>query len=115
MVQQSEAMSARYTGAAYDPTTPVGATPWPEAPAQRPSSIDAEAILADWLDEQASEYLAPAPEQVDPLRSAAQASEYETIELEPEIEWKWVEAAASAWLTKRDASSNGATDSPGPA
>lgn len=98
MMQQSEAISARRAGVAHE----VEVTPWPEAPEPRTQSLDAEAILADWLDEQASEYVAPAPEQIDPLRYAARMTQGETIELEPELEWKWVEAAASAWLSNRD-------------
>lgn len=113
MMQQSEAISARRTGVAYDAAAPVDVTPWPEAPAPRAQSIDAEAILADWLDEQASEYVAPAPESVDPLRSAARVSQGETIELEPELEWKWVEAAASAWLSKRETRPSEHADSNG--
>jgi hypothetical protein len=107
MMHQSETMSARRAVATHDQTIPVEITPWPEAPAQRAHPLDAEAILADWLDEQASEYVPPAPEQVDPLRSAARVSQQEPIELEPELEWKWVEAAASAWMSKRDVSPNG--------
>lgn len=114
MVQQSEAMSARPVRTAYDPSNPGDVAPWPDAPA-RPQSIDAEAILADWLDEQASEYVAPAPEQVDPLRAAARANDPEPIELEPDVEWKWVEAAASAWITKRDSPSRSTSDSNGSA
>ena len=113
MVQQSEKISARRAGVAVDPTAPVEITPWPEAPEPRAQSLDAEAILADWLDEQASEYVDPAPEQVDPLRSAARVTQNEPIELEPELEWKWVEAAASAWLSKRDVSPNGHADANG--
>lgn len=114
MMQQSESISARRT-AAYDPSEPVEITPWPQAPAARANAIDAEAILADWLDEQASEYVAPTPERIDPLRSAARVTETDTIELEPELEWKWVEAAASAWLSKRDVEPNGAPSSNGQA
>lgn len=111
MVQQSTEISTRRTGVAYAPTIPVDNTPWPEAPTPRAQSIDAEAILADWLDEQASEYVAPAPEGVDPLRSAARMSGDDPIELDSEVEWKWVEAAASAWLSKRDVSPNGTNES----
>jgi hypothetical protein len=118
MVQQSEEISNRRGQAAADPMTMESAevTPWPEAPAQR-SSIDAEAILADWLDEQASEYV-PAPAEVDPLKSAARAYATEPVTgsvdpLDPELEWKWVEAAASAWLSKRDIVPNGHADSNG--
>jgi len=113
LIQQSEEISARRSGIAYGPAAPVEITPWPEAPVPRAQSIDAEAILADWLDEQASEYVAPAPERGDPLRSAARVTQDETIELEPELEWKWVEAAASAWLSKRDVPQNGHVDSNG--
>ena len=95
------------------PTAPIDATPWPEAPTPRAQSLDAEAILADWLDEQASEYVTPAPGGIDPLRSAARISENDAIELEPEVEWKWVEAAASAWMSKRDVAPNGSTESNG--
>jgi hypothetical protein len=113
MMHQSEEITVRRANVTHDPAAPVEITPWPEAPAPRAQSIDAEAILADWLDEQASEYVAPAPEQVDPLRSAARVSQAETIELEPELEWKWVEAAASAWLSKRDVPPNGHVGSNG--
>lgn len=113
MMQQSEAMSGRRSRVSLDPDAPGDVTPWPEAPAPRAQSIDAEAILADWLDEQASEYVAPAPERVDPLRSAARVSEEETIELEPELEWKWVEAAASAWISNRDLAPGKHADSNG--
>lgn len=113
LVRESETISARRTSAPRDPAPPVEITPWPEAPTPRPQSIDAEAILADWLDEQVSEYVAPAPERVDPLRSAARVTEPETIELEPELEWKWVEAAASAWISNRDVSSDKHADSNG--
>jgi len=113
MVQQSETVSVRRTSSAYDSSTTVQMTPWPDAPSARATSIDAEAILADWLDEQASEYVAPAPAQVDPLGSAAHVTESETIELEPELEWKWVEAAASAWISKRDVEPNGNANSNG--
>lgn len=111
MMQQSTEISARRAGVTYEPSASVDGTPWPEAPTPRAQSIDAEAILADWLDEQASEYVAPAPEGIDPLRSAARVSQGDTIDLEPEVEWKWVEAAASAWLSKRDVSPNGTTES----
>jgi hypothetical protein len=115
MVQQSEDISSRRADPSGDPMTGGRSefTPWPDAPAQR-SSIDAEAILADWLDEQASEYV-PAPrEEVDPLRSAARArsTDVTETELDSELEWKWVEAAASAWLSKRDLS-NGHDESNG--
>lgn len=106
LMQQSEALSARGANAVPDPTVPVEITPWPEAPAPRAQSLDAEAILADWLDEQASEYVAPTPQRVDPLRSAARVTQEDATELEPELEWKWVEAAASAWISKRDVSSD---------
>jgi hypothetical protein len=101
MVQQSEEITRR-TSSAYDPSAAVEMTPWPDAPAPRAQSIDAEAILADWLDEQASEYVAPAQESIDPLRSAARVTESDPIDLEPDVEWKWVEAAASAWISNRD-------------
>jgi hypothetical protein len=113
MMQQSESISARRSDVPSDQTAHVEITPWPDAPESRAQSLDAEAILDDWLDEQASEYVAPAPERVDPLRSAARVSQEDTIELEPELEWKWVEAAASAWLSKRDVSPNGHADSNG--
>lgn len=117
MMQQPEEISSRRARAA-DPMT-MGATevtPWPDAPAAR-ASIDAEAILADWLDEQASEYV-PAPAEVDPLKSAAgvrtpDATAEPGTTLDPELEWKWVEAAASAWLSKREISPNGHADSNG--
>lgn len=108
MVQQSEAVSVRQ--ASVDPAGASGPVVWPEAPTPR-QSIDAEAILADWLDEQASEYVTPPVDGVDPLRSAAQA--LPESDIDPELEWKWVEAAASAWIANRDvppagnASSNG--------
>ncbi len=113
MMQQSELISSRRSGVPSDPTAQVEITPWPEAPEPRAHSLDAEAILADWLDEQASEYTAPPPERIDPLRSAARVSQENTIELEQEVEWKWVEAAASAWISKRDLSPNGHADSNG--
>lgn len=114
MVEQSETISnRRAAAAAIDPAAPAGVTPWPDAPAQRAASIDAEAILADWLDEQASEFVAPTSDKVDPLRSAAGATATEDTPLDPELEWKWVEAAASAWLSKRDVSPNGHADSNG--
>lgn len=118
MMQQSEEISERRNRAASDPlamdTTEI--TPWPEAPAPR-TSIDAEAILADWLDEQASEY-APPPAEVDPLKSAARVGTTDlpagtADALDSELEWKWVEAAASAWLSKRDVSPNGHANSNG--
>ena len=111
--RQATDISARRAGDTYVPTAPIDATPWPEAPTPRAQSLDAEAILADWLDEQASEYVAPAPGGIDPLRSAARMSENDAIELEPEVEWKWVEAAASAWMSKRDVAPNGNTESNG--
>lgn len=107
MMQQSEVITSQRN------RNTTGVTPWPEAPAPRAASIDAEAILADWLDEQASEYVAPQPEPLDPLRSAAEATNSGTSELDPDLEWKWVEAAASAWLSKRDLSSNGHADANG--
>jgi hypothetical protein len=113
MVQQSEAMSSRSARMAADPVAAADFTPWPGAPAPRPASIDAEAILADWLDEQASEYVAPAPQRVDPLRAAAEAAQPSDVELDPDLEWKWVEAAASAWLSKHDDSPNGRAHSNG--
>jgi hypothetical protein len=120
MMQQSEEISVRRSRPSVDPmsTAPTEFTPWPEAPTPR-SSIDAEAILADWLDEQASEFVA-GPTEVDPLKSAARVRQAESTAepptgppLDPELEWKWVEAAASAWLSKRDLSSNGHADSNG--
>jgi hypothetical protein len=114
MMEQSEEISARRARVAVNSAAQVDITPWPDAPAPHAQSLDAEAILADWLDEQASEYVAPTPEQVDPLRSAARLTRQdETIELEPELEWKWVEAAASSWLSKRDVSPNGHADANG--
>jgi hypothetical protein len=119
MVQQSEDISTRRTRTEDDPMTKGASefTPWPDAPAVR-TSIDAEAILADWLDEQASEYVPTPAERVDPLRAAARARTTEPSgeaesELDPELEWKWVEAAASAWLSKRDVSPNGHADTNG--
>jgi hypothetical protein len=85
-------------------------TPWPEAPEERPHPVDAEAILADWLDEQASEIVAASGPRVDPLRSAAGVQQQPTedeVEIDSELEWKWVEAAASAWLSKRGSEQNG--------
>jgi hypothetical protein len=118
MIQQSEEISNRGAPIFTDPMTMQSAkgTPWPEAPAPR-ASIDAEAILADWLDEQASEYI-PAPAEVDPLKSAAQVRTTDPVgsaegALDSELEWKWVEAAASAWLSKRDVAPNGHADSNG--
>jgi hypothetical protein len=118
MVQQSEEISLRRGQVGSDPVAMETAevTPWPEPPAPR-TSIDAEAILVDWLDEQASEYI-PAPTDVDPLKSAARAHATEPVAgsgdtLDPELEWKWVEAAASAWLSKRDIVPNGHADSNG--
>jgi len=114
MVQQSETISMRHTSV-IDPMTayPTEVTPWPEAPVQR-TSIDAEAILSDWLDEQASEYIPSPAEPVDPLKSAARVRRVDPSEtdaqLDPELEWKWVEAAASAWLSKRDLPQNGNTE-----
>jgi hypothetical protein len=113
MVQQSEAMSTQRVRMAADPVAASEMTPWPDAPAPRPAPIDAEAILADWLDVQASEYVAPAAQRVDPLRAAAEAAQPSDAELDSEVEWKWVEAAASAWLSKHDASPNGHVDSNG--
>lgn len=119
MVQQSEDISTRHTRMEVDPMTKGASefTPWPDAPAPR-ASIDAEAILADWLDEQASEYVPAPAESIDPLRSAARAHSTEPsadtgTELDPELEWKWVEAAASAWLSKREVSPNGHADANG--
>jgi len=115
MKQSGDLSTAR--GSAADPMTmgAAVATPWPDAPAPR-TSIDAEAILADWLDEQASEYV-PAAAEVDPLKSAARVRTTESgidgAALDPELEWKWVEAAASAWLSKRDIAPNGHADSNG--
>lgn len=114
MVERSEAISKRRSTVPHSSTSAVEITPWPEAPEPRVQTIDAEAILADWLDEQASEYIAP-PERVDPLRSAARVAEPDENELEPELEWKWVEAAASAWLANRDAPSSGRTNANGQA
>lgn len=117
LMQQSEEISTRGGRVTESMTMEaVEVTPWSEAAAPR-TSIDAEAILADWLDEQASEY-APAPAEIDPLKSAAQvrASEPATDAedtLDPELEWKWVEAAASAWLSKRDTAPNGQAHSNG--
>lgn len=118
MMQQSEEISNRRTQAVIDPMTMGSAetTPWPEAPPPR-TSIDAEAILADWLDEQASEYV-PTPAEVDPLKSAARVYSTDPAAgagdtLDSELEWKWVEAAASAWLSKRDIAPNGHADSNG--
>lgn len=113
MMQQSEEISARRANMGYSSAAPVEVTPWPDAPASRAQALDAEAILDDWLDEQASEYVSPVPEQVDPLRSAARVTQDATIELEPELEWKWVEAAASAWLSKRDIAPNDHSNSNG--
>jgi hypothetical protein len=117
MVQQSEDMSTRRARVTEPVTMDAAeATPWPDAPPAR-TSIDAEAILADWLDEQASEY-APPPAGVDPLKSAARVGSHEPAageeeSLDPELEWKWVEAAATAWLSKRDIAPNGHADSNG--
>lgn len=118
MMQQSEEMSSRRDRVMFDPLAADAAevTPWPEAPTPR-ARIDAEAILADWLDEQASEYV-PSPAEVDPLKSAARFQATEPAArsgdtLDPELEWKWVEAAASAWLSKRDIAPNGQADSNG--
>lgn len=86
----------------------AGFTPWPEPPA--PAPIDAEEILADWLDEQAVEFGAPPVQEVDPLRAAADAVPTAEPAIDPQLEWKWVEAAASAWLSKRDLSANGHHD-----
>lgn len=117
MVQHSEEISTRRTRVIYPMTTdPAEFTPWPDAPVQR-TSIDAEAILADWLDEQASEYVPSPAEAVDPLKSAARVRKIDADQtgtpLDPELEWKWVEAAASAWLSKRDLSPNGNAESNG--
>ncbi len=105
MMRQSEEISTRasHEPIASTPRWSSEATPWPDAPAPR-SSIDAEAILADWLDEQASEYVAPASADVDPLKSAASVRTETGNEsaLDPELEWKWVEAAASAWLSRHE-------------
>jgi hypothetical protein len=74
---------------------------WPEPPEADPARDDAETILADWLE---SEVETVQKEQIDPLRAAArvQAPGPDDAELiDAELEWKWVEAAASAWLSKR--------------
>lgn len=118
MVQQSQELSGRQSRPAIDPMhqRPADTILWPEAPAPR-VSIDAEAILADWLDTQASEYVAPAPGGVDPLRAAAHVGETGTSgaepALDPELEWKWVEAAASAWLSRHEVAPDGPADSNG--
>ncbi len=119
MIQQSEEISGRQTLGAVDPMhkRPAETVLWPEAPAPR-TSIDAEAILADWLDTQASEYVTPTPADVDPLRSAARVrpagqTNGAEPELDPELEWKWVEAAASAWLSRHEVTPDGRSDSNG--
>jgi len=119
MLQQSEEISGRKSPGAADPMhrRPAEMVLWPEAPAPR-ASIDAEAILADWLDTQASEYVTPAPVDVDPLRAAARVrpagqTTGSEPELDPELEWKWVEAAASAWLSRHEVAPDGRADSNG--
>lgn len=116
LIRQSDDRPPRHSRETVDPVTSSRAfvTPWPDAPEPR-RSIDAEAILADWLDEQASEYITPVSHEVDPLRAVAQAqaSNAEVEEngaLDPELEWKWVEAAASAWLSKHDLTSISPSD-----
>ncbi|MCO5222667.1 MAG: hypothetical protein M9947_13975 [Thermomicrobiales bacterium] len=111
LMQESERMSARHAGITIEPDS-IEVADWPEPRGARAGSIDAESILADWLDEQASEYIVP-PEPADPLRTTVQVqtNEPETgDELDPEIEWKWVEAAASAWLSKREGVADHITD-----
>ncbi len=44
----------------------------------------------------------PLPSGSTPFAPPRSATRDDTIELDPELEWKWVEAAASAWLSKRD-------------
>ena len=119
VIHQSEEISLRRSQQTSEPESPYfgEVVPWPEAPSPRPA-IDAEAILADWLDEQASEYVTTAPHEVDPLHAAASVQPPGTAHdgeatLDTELEWKWVEAAASAWLSKREGSGSDLTDSNG--
>lgn len=119
MMHQTEKNSARHTHGMVESNTLsfTESSPWPDAPAPRPP-IDAEAILSDWLDEQATAYVTPAPTDIDPLRAAARLHQTEPTAngestLDPDLEWKWVEAAASAWLSRHDNPSNGHTDTNG--
>ncbi len=80
-------------------------TSWPESaegidsvPSREDSEPDSPAITADTY----SDLLAEPTRTPGPLSAAARAASSEERTVDPELEWQWIEAAASAWLSNRE-------------
>jgi hypothetical protein len=67
---------------------------WPAPPPAR----EPVAAEADYSEEESEVVIHPG--RLDPLHAAADMQSRGDEEIDPELEWQWVEAAASAWLSR---------------
>lgn len=81
-----------------DPSTYAGrSVEWPPPPSDEPRVIEENGYFV----EEDVQVASSDAQRLDPLRAAADVQRQHDGEIDAELEWQWVEAAASAWLSRR--------------